>query len=67
MKNEPQVMTIVRNSPTDEPMIISSNLPGSVAFRENEVNFLREMLTYLENDSKERRQQAERVRSISTL
>lgn len=67
MNNEPQFMTIVRKSPTDEPKIISSNLPGSVAFRENEIIFLREMLAYLEKDSKERRQQAERVRSISTL
>ena len=65
MKDYPQVMTIVRNSPTDEPIIVSSNIPGNVSFRENEVEFLRKMLACLEDISKGLRKKADQYRENS--
>ena len=59
MKKYPQVMTIVRNSPTEDPLITSANIPGTVGFKENEVQFLKEMLDFLENQSKELRRKAD--------
>ncbi len=63
----PQVMTIVKSSPEEKPLIISSNIPGSVLFRENEVAFLKETLTYFEDESKELRKKAEEYRDSLSL
>lgn len=51
MEKYPQVMTIVKNSPEEKPLIISSNISEGTDFRQNEVTFLKEVYTYLENES----------------
>lgn len=61
MKDDVQLMTICRNA--DGKFRIISDVSGPVLYRENEINFLKEALKFLEDESAKSRERDKKFRS----
>lgn len=62
MAKQARIVTIVSNSSRNFT-ILSSGLPGSVQYRQEQIAFLEETLAYLKKDAAKRRKVDEEFRS----